>query len=105
MKKEDNLISIFIGYDFRERAATNVLIDSIYQKSSIPVSITPLITSQLKKQKLFYRERDENQSTDFSFTRFLVPNLMGYKGWAIFMDCDMLCRIDISKLWSLREER
>ena len=104
MKKEDNLISIFIGYDFRERAATNVLIDSIYQKSSIPVSITPLVTSQLKKQKLFYRERDKNQSTDFSFTRFLVPNLMGYKGWAIFMDCDMLCRVDISKLWSLREE-
>ena len=29
---------------------------------------------------------------------------MGYKGWAIFMDCDMLCRVDISKLWSLREE-
>ena len=21
----------------------------------------------------------------------LVPFLMGYKGWAIFMDCDMLC--------------
>lgn len=104
MKKEDNLISVFIGYDSRERAAANVLIDSIYQKSSIPVSITPLITSQLKKQKLFYRKRDKNQSTDFSFTRFLVPNLMGYKGWAIFMDCDMLCRVDISKLWSLREE-
>ncbi len=104
MEKVDNLIPIFIGYDFRERAAANVLIDSIYQKSSLPVSITPLITSQLKKKELFYRERDKNQSTDFSFTRFLVPNLMGYKGWAIFMDCDMLCRVDISRLWSLREE-
>ena len=104
MEKEDNLIPIFIGYDFRERAAANVLIDSIYQKSSFPVSITPLITSQLIKKKLFYRERDKNQSTDFSFTRFLVPKLMGYKGWAIFMDCDMLCRTDINKLWSLKDE-
>ena len=104
MEKEDNLISIFIGYDFRERTATNVLIDSIYQKSSIPVSITPLVKSQLESQKLFYRKRDVNQSTDFSFTRFLVPKLMGYKGWAIFMDCDMLCRTDINKLWSLKDE-
>ena len=101
---QDNLITVFIGYDSRERAATNTLIDSIYQKSSMPVSIIPLVRSQLENQKLFYRKRDINQSTDFSFTRFLVPRLMDYKGWALFMDCDMLCRIDISKLWSLREE-
>ena len=63
-----------------------------------------MINSQLENQNLFYRKRDKNQSTDFSFTRFLVPKLMGYKGWAIFMDCDMLCRLDISRLWSLREE-
>ena len=104
MDDKNSIINIFIGYDHRERAATNVLIDSIYQKSSVPVSITPLINSQLENQNLFYRKRDKNQSTDFSFTRFLVPKLMGYKGWAIFMDCDMLCRLDISRLWSLREE-
>ena len=104
MDKKDNLISIFIGYDARERAATNVLIDSIYQKSTAPVSITPLVKSQLEAQNFFFRKREKNQSTDFSFTRFLVPRLMGYKGWAIFLDCDMLCRVDISKLWSLRDE-
>ena len=54
-------IPIFIGYDHRERAATNVLIDSIYQKSSLPVSITPLITSQLKNQGLYWRSRDSNK--------------------------------------------
>lgn len=100
---EENLITIFIGYDLRERAATNILIDSIYQNSTMPVSIIPLVTSQLINQKLFYRERDINQSTDFSFTRFLVPKLMGYKGWALFMDCDMLCRDDIAKLWAFRD--
>ena len=91
-------IPIFIGYDHRERAATNVLIDSLYSNSSLPISITPLITSQLRKKNLYWRERDENQSTDFSFTRFLVPYMMNYQGWAVFMDCDMLCRTDISEL-------
>ncbi len=98
-------IPIFIGYDHRERAATNVLIDSLYQHSSVPLSITPLVTSQLEKQGLFWRERDPKQSTDFSFTRFLIPYLMNYQGWALFMDCDMLCRGDIAKLWELCDER
>ena len=102
---QDNMITVFIGYDARERAATNILIDSIYQNSSMPVSIIPMVKSQLINQKLFYRERDINQSTDFSFTRFLVPRLMDYKGWAIFIDCDMLCRADIAKLWALRDEK
>ena len=39
---DQKVIPIFIGYDFRERAATNVLIDSLYQHSSYPLSITPL---------------------------------------------------------------
>jgi hypothetical protein len=29
---------------------------------------------------------------------------MGYQGWAIFMDCDMLCRGDIAELWDQRED-
>ena len=61
MDNNDNLISIFIGYDSRERAATNVLIDSIYQNSTVPVSITPLVKAQLESQNLFYRQRDKNQ--------------------------------------------
>lgn len=98
-------IPIFIGYDPRERAATNVLIDSLYQHSDRPLAITPLVTPQLEAQGLYQRERDPKQSTAFSFTRFLVPHLMGYEGWAIFMDCDMLARGSISELWDLRDEK
>ena len=101
----DQPIPIFIGMDPRERAATNVLMDSLVAHSSTPLAITPLVTPQLEKQKLYWRERDPKQSTAFSFTRFLVPKLMGFQGWAIFMDCDMLCRSDISALWDLRDER
>jgi len=98
-------IPIFIGHDPRERAATNVLIDSLVQHSSMPLAITPLVTPQLEAQGLYWRERDPRQSTAFSFTRFLVPHLMDYRGWAVFMDCDMLCRGDIADLWKLRDDR
>ena len=104
MPPPSQVIPIFIGYDPRERAATNVLIDSLYQHSSVPLAITPLVTPQLEAQNLFRRERDPKQSTAFSFTRFLVPHLMGYDGWAIFMDCDMLCREDIKLLWDQRDD-
>tara|TARA_Y100000589_G_scaffold331100_1_gene383272 strand:- start:5152 stop:5853 length:702 start_codon:yes stop_codon:yes gene_type:complete len=98
-------IPIFIGYDPRERAATNVLIDSLYQNSKSPLSLIPLVTSQLENQNIFHRKRDPNQSTAFSFTRFLVPYLMNYEGWALFIDCDMLCKKDIGELWDKRDDK
>ena len=31
---------------------------------------------------------------------------MDYSGWDMcFMDCDMLMKVDISELWSLRDDR
>ena len=97
-------IPIFIGVDPRERAAANVLIDSLLAHSSAPLAITALITPQLQKQNLYWRPKDPKQSTAFSFTRFLVPQLLNFQGWGIFMDCDMLCRADISELWALRDQ-
>ena len=77
-------IPIFIGYDPRERAATNVLIDSLYQHSSVPLAITPLVTPQLEQQGLFRRERDPKQSTAFPsrgswFPRW-VPGMGDFHG-------------------------
>lgn len=97
------MIPVFIGYDSVERVAFNVLSNSIQLRSSQPVSITPIMASQLNG--IFTRERNPLQSTEFSFSRFLVPYLCGYRGWAIFMDCDMLAQDDISKLWALRDDR
>jgi len=51
-----------------------------------------------------YSETHTDGSNAFIYSRFLVPHLMGFKGWAIFCDGDMLARDDISKLWSLRDE-
>src|SRR5688572_4667817 len=58
---------------------------------------------QLKS--VFHRERNPLQSTEFSFSRFLVPWMCGYQGWAVFMDCDMLMMDDVATLWNLRDDR
>lgn len=97
------MINVFIGYDPREAVAFSVLSYSIHARASQPVGVTPLMLSQLKG--LYTRERHPLQSTDFSFTRFLVPHLSGYTGWSLFMDCDMLVLDDIAKLWALRDDR
>ncbi len=97
------MINVFIGYDPREAVAFSVLSFSIHRHASRPVSITPLMLTQLKN--ICSRERHPLQSTDFSFTRFLTPYLSNYAGWSVFMDCDMLVLDDIAKLWALRDER
>ena len=96
------MIRIFIGYDPREAVAFNVLAHSIQARAGAPVTIAPLMLSQLGT--LMWRERHNLQSTDFSFSRFLVPHLCDYQGWSLFMDCDMLVRDDIAKLWALRDD-
>ena len=96
------MINVFIGYDEGEKIAYHVLSESIRRNSSKPVSITPLCLSNIPE---FKRETQPNQSTEFAFSRFMVPYLNDYKGWSIFMDCDMMFRGDISELWDMRETK
>ena len=90
------MLSIYIGYDPRESVAFHTLAHSILRRASVPISIAPLVQSQLKG--IYRRPRGPTESTEFSLTRFLVPALSAYRGWSIFMDCDMLCRADIAGL-------
>lgn len=92
-------LQIFIGYDSREPIAYHVLAHSIISRASAPVSITPLVQGSLRKDGLYWRERNYLESTEFSFSRFLVPYLSNeYEGISIFMDCDMLCLGDIYEI-------
>ena len=97
------MINIFIGYDRNEQIAYHVLSQSILRNATRPVRITPLYQPNIKYE--FSRERSEIESTEFSFSRFIVPKLMDYTGWALFMDCDMLMKADISELWAMRDDR
>ena len=98
------MLDVYIGYDPREAVAFDVLAHSIRRRSSIPVTIRPLVQKDLRDKGLYTRERGPTESTEFSMTRFLVPALAGYEGWSLFMDCDMLCRGDIAELFALRDE-
>ena len=95
------MINIFIGYDSKEKVAYNVLSHSIIQNSTKPVAITPIALNHLKDD--FVRERNALSSTEFSFSRFMIPHLMNYQGWALFMDCGMLMFEDVSELWRMRD--
>ncbi len=94
------MIPVFIGYDPREAVAFHVCVSSIIRRSSKPVSLHPLALKNL----VGYQELHQDGSNQFVYSRFLVPNLKDYKGWAIFIDGDMLLRDDIAKLWALRDD-
>ena len=96
------MVRVFIGFDPVETISYHVLSHSIHARASEPVSIAPLMLSQLGG--VMTRDRHELQSTDFSFSRFLVPYLCDYQGWALFMDCDMLVLDDMAELWKLRDD-
>ena len=96
------MIRVFIGYDSKEKIAYHILSESILRHSSVPVSFTPIYLPNI--QDSFNRPRNSLSSTEFSFSRFIVPYLMGYNGWALFLDCDMLFKADIKELWDLRND-
>jgi lipopolysaccharide biosynthesis glycosyltransferase len=88
-------IPIYVGYDPREAAAYHVFCQSVIESASIPVSFIPLHSKLLDN---FDGQKDGTNA--FIYSRFLVPYLQGYKGWAIFCDGDMVVLDDIAKLWN-----
>lgn len=83
-------IRIYCGFDKRQPVAFNVLSHSIWSRASRPVSIQPLVLSQLPITR--------TGLTEFTYSRFLVPWLSGYDGYSIFMDADVLCLSDVTKI-------
>ena len=93
-----NPFKIFIGWDRREDIAYQVAKKSIEDRASIPVEIIPLKQHKLRDTGIYTRPTDKLASTEFTFTRYLVPYLADYEGWALFIDCDFLFLDDVAKL-------
>ena len=96
--------NVFVGYDTREDIAYQVCEFSI-KRFNPNVAITPLVQHELRQKKIYWREVDKLASTEFTFTRFLVPHLMNFKGWALFIDCDIVFLEDVNNLFSLADDR
>lgn len=98
-------LKIYVGWDSREDIAYQVCKKSIRQTSTVPVNVVPLKQKTLRNAGLYSRPVDTLASTEFTFTRFLVPRLMGYKGWALFIDCDFLFVDDVKNLFDQRNDK
>jgi len=79
-------ITVYIGWDSREPIAAEVCRYSILKHASIPVDVQFLKQDDLRMRGFYSRDVDALASTEFTFTRFLVPALNNYTGTAIFMD-------------------
>ena len=90
------LLKIFVGFDQKEAIAYHTFTQSLIECSSIPLSIVPLAENNLN----FYNEKHTDGTNKFTYSRFLIPYLMGYDGWAIFFDGDMVCLSDVEELKS-----
>jgi hypothetical protein len=113
---------IFIGFDPREYAAFAVAKESIRQFDR-HVLINGLVLSDLQERGLYTRPTtmrlgklwDEisgaHMSTEFANSRFLIPEIVRRQtmdwspgGWALFMDCDVMARVNLSGPGQLREQ-
>lgn len=106
----NDTLPIFIGWDQREEVAFDVCRHSLLARSSVPLYVRALRLEGLRHANLYWRQSvvqggrridtiDRRPfSTDFAFSRFLVPALMQYNGWALFCDCDFLFLADVADL-------
>lgn len=108
---------IYLGYDDRESVAADVAAFSIAKRTKSKLEFHYIKHREMRKRGLFqrpwliegstgqYRDLldDRPFSTQFSHTRFLVPELNQFVGWALFIDCDMLFQSDVKKLFEMRD--
>lgn len=95
------MIPIYYGFDPREEIGAHTFVSSVLHHASEPVSLIPL---HLPLFKAFYNEGQRDGTNSFIYTRFLIPYLQEWRGWAIFADgADMIVKDDIAKLWAMRD--
>ena len=91
---DQSVIRIFIGSSPVYAEQEKVLEYSIRKHTSAEVEIT------------FMRGGEKglvaSGCTGFTNFRWAVPDLAGHKGYAIYLDCDMLILADIKELWVWR---
>lgn len=111
-------MKIFVGWDPRDDLAAKVCISSLKKHASKPIEVVLLRDYELRKRGLYNRpyrvlengqmvdERDFRPfSTQFAFTRFLVPYLADERDdLVLFVDADFLFRADVAELFALASE-
>jgi hypothetical protein len=110
----DFTASVWIGFDHREAQAFAVCRHSIRRRLTQPIPVKGIVLSDLERMGVYKRPWERRgeagqlwdliseapQSTEFAITRFLTP-LLAKTGWALFLDCDILARCSIARMFEL----
>jgi len=94
----DKAIRIFVACTPAEWLPMRVLEFSIKETTSLPVELSAIYTANRTISTPIAIEN--RPRTPFSFQRFLIPELCGFKGKAIYLDADMQVFQDIGELWN-----
>lgn len=94
------MLNLYVGFDPREACVYHAFCQSVIEHATVPVRFVPL-----HKPMLDNFDGQQDGTNAFIFSRYLIPLLQDYKGWAIFVDGDMHVTTDINELWGLRDER
>ena len=107
MTQESNqreMLHVYIGFDTRNYGQTlayegcqrSLLAKLDHNKYDI--TIHQLNLTELTKAGLMYRNFDPLASTEFTYTRFLVPLLNNFEGKALFCDSDFIWDCCVSEV-------
>lgn len=85
---------IYVGYDDNYQRQYDVCVASIKKHKEIPIEKTPnsLIT------------RSQDGATQFTYSRFLIPYISNFEGWAVFCDSDFIFIEDPTELFEFIDE-
>jgi lipopolysaccharide biosynthesis glycosyltransferase len=97
-------MKVFVGYDPREDIAYQVCKHSIIRRQP-DADVRSLKQTELRQAGWYNRPIDKLASTEFTFTRFLVPELTNFEGWALFIDCDTILTTDIKELFDQADDK
>lgn len=99
MEQQNDLepMRVFVGTDDSQTVATKVLEYSIKKFASRPVEVVYMRDLKVPTPK----DKQNRPRTGFSFYRFMIPQLAGYKGRALYVDADMQVFTDLAELWRI----
>src|SRR5210317_522528 len=97
-------MKVYVGWDSREDIAYQVCEHSIKRRDP-DSEVYPLKENEMRAQGIYTRDVDKLASTEFTFTRFFVPYLNKFKGWAVFCDCDFLWKVPAHDLVKFMDPR
>jgi len=93
----EETIRIYVGTQAEQWLATKILEYSVLSRTSASIKVISLHENKINIP--LPKKKENRPRTPFSFQRFLIPELAGHEGKAIYVDSDMQVFTDIRDLY------